>query len=183
MTHVSTTDDTTITQFGEMIGRAISEMIEACKMYVRDIDTHKGKASKYRAAYPDIPAASWKGFEAVGRGVLLPQLLWADSPGTRALSKLPVSTQRHYINSTVEMLTAEGDTLNVDPKEMSAKQARQVFTATHIRTLGEQRAWMEDQRKPTDPESLPYEIRGGELVVRRPVTFTRKQLQQLLMEV
>lgn len=157
---------------------------KACDLYVQDIDRDPELAEVYREAYPDIPAGSWKGFEAVGRDALVPQLLWAEDPGPRALARMPKHVQLKHLDAPVEMLTGKGEVLMVNVRGMSQAQARQVFNRNHVRSLGEQRAWLEEHQPAHDePEALPYEVRSGKLVVLRPVTFTRAQLQKLLMEV
>lgn len=180
MTIVTVPETSSIARFGELLRQSLNAFSEACRVYVNDIDRDPALAAVYRTSYPDIPPRSWQGFEAVGRGVLVPQLLWAEGPGPRALTKLPMSTQTRLLNEPVELLTVDGDTLMVDVKAMSAAQARQVFASSHVRSLGEQRAWLETQRKPADPKGLPYRVRSGRLEVFRPVTFTRAELQRLL---
>jgi hypothetical protein len=177
---VTTNREEGITRFGELIRQSIAAMTEACQLYVADIDADPTAADAYRAAYPDIPAASWVGFESLGRGAVIPQLLWSRGPGPRALARLPISEQRRYIDSPAKLLTVDGDTLLVATKDMNTKQVRQVFASDHVRTLGEQRAWLESQRKPEAPQPLGFEVKNNKLIVREPIEFTRKQLQQIL---
>jgi hypothetical protein len=76
-----------------------------------------------------------------------------------------------------------GDTLKVRTIDLTTEQSKQVFHEDEVRTLGAQRAWLEDQKRkqPSDPDPANYEVKKGKLVVREPMTFTKSQLRSLLL--
>ena len=83
------------------------------------------------------------------------------------------------------MLIENGETLNVDLLEATSFQAEQICGDGSIRTISEQRAWLEDQGReavPEDADPMPYTIRGGSVVFRRGAVMTKQEIRRILMD-
>jgi hypothetical protein len=86
-------------------------------------------------------------FESIGRGLILPGLAMDNSPGSKKLSKLPISMQERFLTEPVPVVTQTEtgwDALLVRTSELTPNQAKQVFRNGRYSTVGEQRAWIED---------------------------------------
>lgn len=83
------------------------------------------------------------------------------------------------------MLTETGDTLPVDLRTLEGPAVMQMFHGSEIRDEGQQRAWLESQKRKADSslpvDDLPYRVVGGDLVVTSPTCFSKKELQRILM--
>ena len=77
------------------------------------------------------------------------------------------------------------------PERMTKAQCEQVFALDHIRTAGEQRAWIEsqvvEQSEPVAMSriagSLPWEVKGGQLIIRTPMTLTARDIKRIMREI
>jgi hypothetical protein len=126
-------------------------------------------------------------FEQIGRKQLYPQLLLNDSPGVRRLRCLPYELQKLYSTKPVSMLLDRGDTMEIDIRNMSPDQASQTFARDHVRTIAEQRAWIE-QRKAVaevvaENQESPYQIVGRSVVLKRTCRLTTADLAKILAEI
>lgn len=127
-------------------------------------------------------------FERVGRRQLYAELLISDSPGVRALKRCTYSEQVKYWTDPVELLifktTGETDMLKVSVLALSADQAKQVFNKGRLRSLGEQRAWIEGQKLKPHPiaNRQPYTVKQGKVIFYEPCTLSVSQLAQLISE-
>lgn len=116
-----------------------------------------------------------------------PQLLFTSSAGAAALRRLPLDIQEKHATEPVELLLANMETLCIDIHNLSPLQASQVFASDHVRSLAEQRAWLEDQAtrksvaRVVKPD-MPYRVVKTDLVIMEPCKLSRKQLMQLLSE-
>jgi len=175
-----------IERFGDLFKRGIEHIHEAATVYADAVDADPDLINAFKEAFPGIPHGAWSGFEAVGRGWIDRRLLWGGGKASAALKRLPISQQSSALNSGVEILSSDGSALTVKVEDLSKAQTMQVFTGNHIRTLSEQRAWIEDRRQAkSDPPVLllPYEIKRGKVIVRQPTTFTKRDLVRMLLEV
>lgn len=137
---------------------------------------------------PQLNAGILGRFEQMGRKTLHPQLLLTASPGFAKLTKLPFSMQERYIDEPIPLIvhTDEGtDVLLVQAKNMTKEQASQVFTTGRIRTEGEQKAWLMQQRsnaaKPAEKSSKPWSIKGHRVTING-IEFTRRELAGILAQ-
>ena len=117
-----------------------------------------------------------------------PALMFAESPGARALRNCDISVQKKHVSEGIPLLLANGDSLLVQVGNLTPDQTNQVFDGKQIRDLAGQRAWIESQKTAAAikmapvKSDLPYRITGGKLVVTNPYTFTRKELARVLVE-
>lgn len=179
-----------IETFRAAMQAGIDKICEAANIYVAAIDADSSMKDAFAESCPGIPPGAWAGLEAVGRGILDRRLLWGGGRAASYLRRLPVSEQKAALDAGVQMVTAKGDTLRVMPEKMTSAQCHQVFAADHIRDAGEQRAWIESQAvehsqpvaMATLADALPWEVAGGKLIVRTPMTLTRRDIQRVLRE-
>jgi hypothetical protein len=127
----------------------------------------------------------------IAYGQLLPEVVakCLGHSSLRFIAGLPIPDQRRCISDhgveigvlrdgVVERLTKP--LLSLDPPEL-----KQVFALDHIRTPDEQVAWLRSQslRKETQrlkAEPSPWTISGKTILVSRPMTLSRKDLEQML---
>lgn len=179
-----------IETFRDAMQTGVEKICEAANIYVAAIDGDSAMKNVFMEACPGIPPGAWAGLEAVGRGILDRRLLWGGGRAVSYLRRLPISAQRAALDGGVEMLTAKGEALRVMPEKMTTAQCCQVFAQDHIRDAGEQRAWIEAQAvEHAQPvamaalaDALPWEVAGGKLIVRTPMTLTRRDIQRVLRE-
>jgi len=175
-----------VKEFGRKLQEGIGKMYEACRLYVEVLDVDPGLQSSFEEAYPGIPAAAWRRFEAVGRRRLHIKLLTAVT--CRQLERCAYEEQEKYVEGPVDVMLFGGDVLKVEVKNLTAEQARQVFAKDHVRTMPEQRAYIESlktmdsiKRLRKEPTVLPYRVSRHRLVVGD-VAFTREDLLRILVE-
>lgn len=179
-----------IVEFKKAFTDGISGLVRAAEIYVSAIDENPKNADLFRDEFADIiPSSAWAGFEAVGRKFMHPNLLMggiSDRKKNTIIKKMPYSVQcRIFNHERFPLLIEKGETLNIDILEATAFQVEQVCGDGSIRTLGEQRAWLEDQDKniePEDVEPMPYTIRGGSVVFRRGAVMTKQELRRILVD-
>lgn len=103
------------------------------------------------------------------------------------IKRLPYSDQEQIFDGKrYDLLTSDGDKLRVDVRQITPEQAEQMFDRSHIRSISEQKAWLESRKKQpqkTDiAETMPYTINSGKVFFRRGVELTRSELKRLLQE-
>ena len=131
-------------------------------------------------------------FEQLGRKQLIPCLLVADYPAARHLVRLPYSEQKRAVETSVDLLVCEGketSVLKVSVENLTPTQCRQVFDGDQVRSIGAQRAWLEDRRATQEirdvlssPGAL-YQVRGKRVVFKRPCELSAGQLAQIISEI
>jgi hypothetical protein len=180
------TIDTQIEEFKALFNQGLENIAKAAAVYVNAIDENPNNHERFMHDCPQIPASAWSGFEAVGRGWMDYRLLLNGSATTRTLRKLPRSQQQTALDEGVEVLLrgdGEKETLIVKVENLEPAQRKQVFAKDHIRTLGEQRAWLENQYAPPAKEyRAAYEIRRGVLHINAATQMTRKEVARILLE-
>lgn len=131
-------------------------------------------------------------FEQIGRKEIYPKLLANTSLGYRKLASCPYREQEHYYNNPVELLVTSSkgaDKLQVEVQHLTPQQVRQVFASDHVRTLAEQRAWVESERELSVKRALAnkaeiqeaaFIIRGKRVIFRKGCELTAHELAELL---
>ena len=185
---------TRINGFRAALQAGIDGIVKAAGIYVEAIDEDPKASDAFRDEMGDmVPHSAWAQFEAVGRKWMHPKLLMggvgASTKRTNAIKRLPYSQQERVFNhDRFPLLTSTGDTLSADILEVTDDQLAQLCDGSHIRTLSEQRAWIEARAAaaataPFDiPEVMPYTIESGRLTIRRGATFTKAEVRRILME-
>jgi hypothetical protein len=114
--------------FREAFQRGIEGIVQAAEVYVAALDDDPRNADRFRDEFADyIPPGAWAQFEAVGRKWMHPRLLMggvADRRKAAIIKRLTYSGQERVFNrERFSLLTANGDTLEVDMLEATADQA------------------------------------------------------------
>jgi hypothetical protein len=178
-----------IESFKECFENGISNIVKACNAYVNAIDSDPNASEEFKKAFPLISEGAWASFEAVGRKIIHHRLLFGDNPAFNKLKKLPYSQQEKAIEQGIEILVNGGDILKVKPENMTAFQRKQAFIDDRIRSIPEQKAYLESikiMESKTVRVEMPYEIKGQKVVFPahdRPVEFTRQELARILAEI
>lgn len=174
-----------INSFKQSIQQAENHLIDAAMIYVKAVNEHGDKArAAFQNAIPDAPMVFWRRIEGVGRGNIDKRLVLERHVGASFLEKLPVHVQADTLNNGVKVLTGDGDHLLVRIENMTRHQCRMVFSGDHIRSLNEQRAWLEsnNQQHPRVKVSKPYEIKGSKVTFNQPLTLNKSDLISLLAQ-
>ena len=189
MSSTLTAQQDRIQQFITLFKEGVEAWIKAGEILVQMVEEDPYVYDYIIAQCPTLNAGILGRFEQMGRKTLHPQLLLTASPGFAKLQKLPYSMQERYITEPVPIIvhTDEGtDVLLVNAKDMTKEQAAQVFAPGRVRTEGEQKAWLMQQRSNnarnvTEAVQVPWKIKGGKVIING-VEFTRKQLHVILAE-
>ena len=123
----------------------------------------------------------------IASGEVLPEVyLHLDPPMSRIVQRFPQDDQRRIIdNRPITVYTGEGDTLEMEPRNMLPKIREQVFDADggRIRDVSAQRAYLENERRReiTKPQPIAeyYEVKGHKVHILRPSILTQKDLIHL----
>lgn len=162
-------------------GEAIVQLLDEHEMTVADI------AGKSAYLTEDVVTR----FEQLGRKQIMPNLLVADYPAARHLVRLPYSEQKRALESSVELLVMDNKTpttLKVAVENLTPQQCKQVFNG-HIRSIGAQRAYLEEKR--AEQEVAPairqahelYRVRGKRVIILQPCELTARQLANIIAEI
>ena len=128
----------------QTLGTAVQAFAEAGRLYAQGIDRDPAFKGWLADSLPDVSGSLWRKLEAVGRGALDPRVATGCAWGDR-LARLPISDQQQALDGMLPLLTepSTGDHLLVRLDNLLPAQADQVFARDHIRTVEQQRAWME----------------------------------------
>jgi len=179
-----------MTEFEKALQSGISGIVRASEIYVAALEEDPRNHEKFKERFAEhVPATAWNQFEAVGRKLIHPRMIMGgiSSPvKNRFIKKMPFSLQeRVFKRERFPLLTAKGDTLSVDLLEATDEQADQLCNGSTIRTLGEQRAWMESRKPATQEqpvEVMPYTITDGRVSFRRGCVLSKTELRRILTD-
>lgn len=178
-----------IEAFIELFQQGVNAWIKAGEMLVEMVEDDPHVYDYIIQQCPTLNAGILGRFEQMGRKNLHPQLLLTASPGFDKLRKLPFSMQERYITEPVPIIvhTESGtDVLLVHAKNMTKEQANQVFAQGRIRTEGEQKAWMMQQRsnaaKPIGGNISPWSIRNGRVVFNAGASLSAGELATIITQ-
>lgn len=138
--------------------------------------------------FPQVGVKLWQTLRAVADGKVSPRLISAASGAVSpAMIMLPLAEQEKIVVEGADLLTAAGEALKVRLSVMSPMQRRQVFAVDHVRSLPEQRAWIEDQqsraaaKKPKEANAqFEIDSKKNILRVKMPCDLTRADLLRIL---
>ena len=138
-----------IEQLIDLIQKGVDAWIESGKILVELVESNPHIYDNIIQKCPTLNAGVLGKLEMMGRGMLHPRLLLGNSPGFQYLEKMPMSVQERYIEEPIPLVIetdAGTDVILVKAKDLTRDQARQVFAANRLRTEGEQKAILIDQR-------------------------------------
>ena len=186
-TLTKTESEQKIYQFIALFKEGVNAWIKAGEILVDLVENDPHSYDYIIQSCPQLNAGILGRFEQMGRKTLHPQLLLTASPGFARLTRLPFSMQERYIEEPIPLIvhTEEGtDVLLVKAKDMTKEQASQVFAPGRLRTEGEQKAWLMQQKsnnaRPVT-SSKPWSIKGSKIIING-LEFTRKELTAILAQ-
>ena len=186
-TLTQTESEQKIYQFIALFKEGVNAWIKAGEILVDLVENDPHSYDYIIQSCPQLNAGILGRFEQMGRKTLHPQLLLTASPGFARLTRLPFSMQERYIEEPIPLIvhTEEGtDVLLVKAKDMTKEQASQVFAPGRLRTEGEQKAWLMQQKsnnaRPVT-SSKPWSIKGSKIIING-LEFTRKELTAILAQ-
>lgn len=178
-----------IGKFIELFQAGVDAWIKAGELLVEMVEEDPHIYDYIIQQCPTLNAGILGRFEQMGRKTLHPQLLLSASPGFDKLRKLPFSMQERYLTEPVPIIvhTDNGtDVLLVEAKNMTKEQANQVFAPGRIRTEGEQKAWLMQQRsmaaKPIGGNVSAWTIKGGRVVFSAGATLSAGELATIITQ-
>lgn len=176
-----------VDRFGELFATGMAKLVEACRVYAEAVKADPSQREAFARKYPQFNSYAWANFERVGNNELDARLLTASFSASGYLRALPVNRQKDALDNGVDVLTENGESLRVSVENLQPLQARQVFNGRAIRTLAEQRAWIEEQRqnealRKAKPVNAGYVVTKNGVVTTGPVTLSWTQLAQILAE-
>lgn len=174
-----------------LIGKGIECWQKAGEVIVQLLDEHEMTVADIAEKSVYLTEDVVTRFEQLGRKQIMPNLLVADYPAARHLIRLPYSEQKRALESSVELLVMEGKTpttLKVAVENLTPQQCKQVFNG-HIRSIGAQRAYLEEKR--AEQEVAPairqahelYRVRGKRVIILQPCELTSRQLANIIAEI
>ena len=182
----------------EMVTRAVEEfkkewfsgmesLLKASQTYVKAIDSDEKAKELFKAAFPKMSNVAWSRIESVGREQMHYTLLCDTSAAAEKVRKLPYSDQKAVIESGVDVLTVDGTTLKVKTENLTAEMSRQAIARDHVRTVPEQKAYIESLKtivsiEAKKPKDL-WQVKNRLLQVHAPTAFTRQQLINILQDI
>lgn len=174
--------------FRAALQSGIEGIVRASEIYVAALDEDPRNADRFRDEFSElVPVAAWAQFEAVGRKWMHPRLLLggvADRKKAAMIKRMPYSMQeRVFKHERFPLLTERGETLELDIMEATTEQAEQLCERGTIRTLSEQRAWMESRQtyeSREEVDGLPYVVQGKKVLFRRGCVMSRAELRRLV---
>lgn len=183
------TPDTRLSDFHTALLRGQEALQEAGRILVSLLDEDISWKRRIREAHPEITEDMLETFERIGRKQLYYKLCLLEGPGVRALRRCPYSEQVKYAAEPVEMLLASAedasDHLKVSIESLNLDQAKQVFASGRIRTLAEQRSFLDQQQRKPQVLAKPkgYTLGKGCVTFHEPVKLTAQDLARLLAEI
>jgi hypothetical protein len=189
ITELQLTTEELMTEFKEALTSGINGFVKAGEIYVKAIDQDPSNAERMQIQFRDIvPPKAWKQFEAIGRKWVHPKLIlggMSDPKKTNIVKRLPYSLQnRVFQGEKFELLISDGDVLEVSALDASSDQVKQLFGDGNLRTLREQKAYIENNKLQEDlkPQELPYYFQKGRIIFRKNTELTRAEMKQLLTQ-
>lgn len=150
------------------MANATQAIQQAALLYVEAIDKDPAFRDFIVEKCPEVSGSVWRNLERVGRGQLDARIASGGCSYGNKLRRLPMSEQKQALDGTLPLLTSTGDTLQVRLDALLPRQAEQVFANGHIRSLSEQRAWLEAQAQEAAAAAQP-------VLVTNPVEIDKRR--------
>lgn len=187
MTLVTQSDSDSIDAVAELIRQGIKSWEKAARIIREKMAVDPSWLDKFHEKNRCWSVEGIKRFSELGL-VRIAELEIAQGHGAIALRRLSLEEQRKWISQPLPLLikSAGGwEELLVELFNLTADQAAQIFARDHVRSIPEQRAWIEDVqiKALADPiPDLPYRIIKKEIIFLTPPRLKKRDLQRLLKE-
>ena len=136
----------TLAAIFQLLSDAKEVIQEAAKIFATRVKADPDFRAWALENAPNGSRRTFLGLEGVGNGLIDPRLLGGEVKNAYQLRSLPLPDQQKFIEGSIEVLTENGETLLIAGQNLTQDQFRQVFNRTHIRSLEEQKAWIESQK-------------------------------------
>jgi hypothetical protein len=120
--------------------------VQAATIYCDAIDKNPSFRDWCIENSPPGCSRVFRALEDVGRGRLDVRVAQGSIPFSCQIRRLSIEDQSKIIDQGADLLLPSGETLLIKASAMTNDQSRQVIASDHIRTLSEQRAWIESQK-------------------------------------
>lgn len=184
--HSSTWLNSAITQLGKLIGEATKNVLACGKLVCEIMDTAGIDADEI-AERAGVPKSFVAGLERVGRRKLHPSLMFPETPGQRALRGLSYELQAKYLKEPLHVLVTDDGKVTemlVACENLTPIQADMVIESRRVRSLAEQRSWMEAKKMKAEIKEVsadePVRVVRGKLVVLKQCTLSTADLLRYL---
>jgi hypothetical protein len=169
-----------------LIANISANIVEVAALVRKEIEGNPEWLDDFCSRFPQFTPSAIRRLSFVGIKES-PKLYFTSSSGSAALRRLPMAIQEKHAIEPIELLLSNGATLLVDIHALTSDQSAQVFASDHVRTLAEQRAWLEDKATKSSVKiarvNEPFRIVKNELVIMEPCKFTRKELLKILSDI
>lgn len=174
-----------------LIGKGIECWCKAGEIIVQLMDEHDMSIADICERSEYLTEDIVSRFEQLGRKQIHPNLLVADYPAAKYLVRLPYSEQKRAVEEPLDLLILEDqqtNTLKVSVENLTTQQCRQLFDG-HIRSVGAQRAWLQNRQTEQEVNSVVrrsndiYRVRGKRVFIMQPCEMTARQLANIISEI
>jgi hypothetical protein len=137
----------------------------------------------------------WKLLEAVGDGKAYAGIIGYIPTIRGLLMGLTVSEQKDVCQKGVEVLQEDGSVVRVPVNKMTADEGKQVFDERHIRTIEQQKDYIEENRMrlaaamagkeasaASSGSTKPYYLRKGKLIVKWWHEFDERSAKEMMAD-
>jgi hypothetical protein len=166
----------------------------AAELYVKTVDVFPESRQAFAEAVPAFRAAEWRMIEAIGRKTIQPKMLYGqrrDLETADKIAHLPVADQKKIVDTGVKVLAADGTHIMATVERMTPLQKKMVLANGRVRTLSEQKAWLETE-KIKEAEAVKknhhismlddYVVERGVVKFLKPRSYTVAELLKIMME-
>ena len=156
-------------------------LLAASKAYYSMVEKHGRIAQRaFAKAFPGVDSAMWPRYYAVGAGLCVPETLYLSDKTARLVERVPLEEQKEMLSgvNSVTVVTPRGRVVRKPLVRLTQKEEGILFRPDgRIRSVEEMEAARESAVAVQPPD---YEVRGRSLIVRRPFTFGKATLEQIL---
>jgi len=184
-----------VSEFRRLLQTSGETLKEACQLYTNIVTEIPEARALFAEAFPRLDKPVWDRFEQVGRGLLHHELLIGNTEKIYLLKNLPIHEQDEALHKGVKVIASDGTHLKLTVDKMTYDQKEVVFAKDHIRSLPEQKAYVEtkamkmqiESRRRREQESQDdYHIvrNNGRRMVEflKPRSYTASELLAILTE-
>lgn len=172
------------------IRRGLEGFTKAADLIVEAIDKNPANAEMlYQAAAEvGVPTGFLRNLEAVGRKILEPRFITGRVyRHTAQIRRLRFDLQTQVLDGKkFPFLTADGTPLMIDLRDCEKWQTKQMFAVDHIRTMAEQKSWIEDAKaelKATNTKrAVPWVVTKKTVRFEAGAELTHQQIIQLALQ-
>lgn len=121
--------------------------------------------------------------EMVGLNKLNPVLMTFKAPGTNILAKAPIELQNEIIENGLNVVISEAGKLRtkvIPVGQLKRHHCNTAFEGGKVRSVAAQKTYLKNL--PAKTEKVNYEIRGKQLLVFKPMRFSKTDLQAIIAQ-